>query len=332
MSYQDKLSQYTAEGLISNNMAHIIQNFNGSYIAAIQSKGDSLKEAENILEEFIDLVAIQLREPHTFEPFHQGVRKPIDYYAFGLNMFRPLVDFQRSKTLRLNMIEKMKTQLSLGHNVILLANHQTEPDPQAISLLLEKTHSEFAENIIFVAGNRVIEDPLAVPFSMGRNLLCIYSKKYIDHHPELKSKKLLHNQRTMKRMSELLAEGGHCIYVAPSGGRDRPNEQGCVEVAPFDPQSIEMFWLMAQQAKTPTHFYPLTLATFDLFPPPNSVLKELGEVRQARCSPIHIAFNEEISMDNFPGSEHADKKQRRQMRADYIWDIVKRDYEALRTC
>ncbi len=50
--------------------------------------------------------------------------------------------------------------------------------------------------MIFVAGERVITDPLAVPASMGRNLLCIYSKRYIDHPPELKSEKQLHNKRT----------------------------------------------------------------------------------------------------------------------------------------
>ena len=43
--------------------------------------------------------------------------------------------------------------------------------------------------MIFVAGERVITDPLAIPFSMGSNLLCIYSKRYIDHPPEKKIEK-----------------------------------------------------------------------------------------------------------------------------------------------
>ena len=30
------------------------------------------------------------------------------------------------------------------------------------------------------AGGRVVGDPLAQPFSMGRNLFCVHSKKYID--------------------------------------------------------------------------------------------------------------------------------------------------------
>ena len=92
------------------------------------------------------------------------------------------------------MCGRMEEQLARGENVILLANHQTEPDPQLISLLLEKTHPGFAEEMIFVAGDRVIRDPLAVPFSRGRNLLFIHSKRHIDHPPEQKEQKLLHKK------------------------------------------------------------------------------------------------------------------------------------------
>ena len=80
--------------------------------------------------------------------------------------------------------------------------------------------------MIIVAGHRVVSDPLAIPFSMGRNLLCIYSKKYFESDPAAKADKLQHNQRTMKKMLQLLSEGGKCIYVAPSGGRDRPGAAG----------------------------------------------------------------------------------------------------------
>ena len=56
----------------------------------------------------------------------------------------------------------------------------------------------------------------------------------------------------MELMSRLLQEGGKVIYVAPSGGRDRRNAEGEIEVAPFDPQSVEMFYLMARKGKN-TH-------------------------------------------------------------------------------
>lgn len=326
VNYLDKLAAYVSQGRVPKEINDTLKDFHRSYIEAIRGKGISSLSVEPVLIQFLDRVVEQIAHPYSFLPFHERVTKPFDYYTFGLNLLRPLVDFSQSYVVRMDLIDRMILQLNQGHNVILLANHQTEPDPQAISLLLESTYPTFAEEMIFVAGHRVVTDPLAIPFSMGRNLLCIYSKKYIDHPPELRAEKILHNQRTLKQMGELLKDGGKCIYVAPSGGRDRPNASGDIDVAPFDPQSLEMFWLIAQQSKTPTHFYPLALSTYHLLPPPNSLNKELGEQRQAQCAPIRAAFNDEIDMDTFPGSEQADKKQKRQLRADTIRNIVRQDY------
>eukprot|EP00953_Heterococcus_sp_UTEX-ZZ885_P042334 21517-Heterococcus_DN1.PRE.2 len=67
---------------------------------------------------------------------------------------------------------------------------------------------------------------MAIPFSMGRNLLCIHSKKYMETPPEGKHAKQTHNVRTLKKMSEMMAsEEGQFIWVAPSGGRDRPDPE-----------------------------------------------------------------------------------------------------------
>lgn len=285
---------------------------------------------DSILNQFIQLVGKQLEHPFTFEPYHKKVRHPIDYYKFGLDFIRPLVDLPHSSVHGLDVLDKIDQQLKSKENVVLLANHQTETDPQAIAILLEKTHPHIGEKIIYVAGERVVTDPLAVPCSMGCDLLCIYSKRYIDHPPELKAQKQLHNKNTMELMSRLLQEGGKIIYVAPSGGRDRRNNRGEIEVAPFDPASIEMFYLMARKAKTPTHFYPFCLATYDLLPPPETVQKELGEVRVAKRCPIHIAFAKEFDMEIFPGSEENDKTIRRKARADAIWNLVNSDYQRIK--
>ena len=60
---------------------------------------------------------------------------------------------------------------------------------QVFSVMLDPEHPGFAESTIFVAGDRVTTDLIAQPFSMGRNLLCIFSKKHVDNPPELKSQK-----------------------------------------------------------------------------------------------------------------------------------------------
>lgn len=311
------------EGVIPVKYLEILKGFYLNYKRAICNKNQSVDE---LFVTFLKLIKEQLVNPFTFEPFHQLIRQPFDYYQFGLDLIEPLVNASESTVSGLNYLKEITASLEKGENVIFLANHQTEADPQAISLLLKDSYPQFAEELIFVAGERVITDPLAVPASMGRNLLCIYSKRYIDNPPEQKELKQLHNKKTMELMSQLLSAGGKAIYVAPSGGRDRPNAKGIVEVAPFDPQSIQMFYLMAQRAGHPTHFYPMTLKTFDILPPPLDIQSELGETRTATCAPIHLSFGSKIDMDHFPGSDLTDKHERRAARAEFICNLVKADY------
>lgn len=325
--FLNTLKAQLEESAIPLKYQKLFQEFYKGYRATLQSHGISSAPYDHLFVDFMAMLKQQCLEPYIFQPYHQQIRQPIDYYQFGLDFIRPLVDKERSSVQGLNYLKTIIHSLEKGDNAIFLANHQTEADPQAISILLEDLYPEFAAKMIFVAGERVITDPLAVPFSMGRNLLCIYSKRYIDHPPEQKMQKQLHNKRTMELMSELLSEGGKAIYVAPSGGRDRPNSQGVVEIAPFDPQSIEMFYLMAERAGHPTHFYPLALKTYDLLPPPETIQVELGEVRLTKRGGIHLAFGPRIDMKHFPGSDKKDKHERRQCRADYIWQQVKQDYE-----
>lgn len=326
MSIESKLREYAEQNKIPEKILLIYKGFCETYLGAIKNHEELRAEGERMLSEYLDVVYEQINNPYTFGPYHQRVSTPFDYYQLSLDLFRPLINFSQSKVLGLEHVERMTTQLKAKENVILLANHQIEPDPQIISLLLQKDNADFAKNLIFIAGNRVTTDPLAVPFSMGCNLICIYSKKHMDFAPDLKEQKQLHNQKAMQILKSLLSEGGKCIFVAPSGGRDRINSNGKVEVAPFDAQSIELFWLIAQQAEKPTHFYPMSLATYWLLPPPHSVDIEIGETRSASRSPAHIVFGAELDMDIFPGCVTKDRKLRRQMRAEYIWKIVNDNY------
>lgn len=294
-----------------------------------QAVGPAFQKSIPLWLLFIEMLEEQLENPFEFEPYHKKIRSPIDYYRFGLDFLYPIVDLPHSHLMGIERLDQIALQLSLGDNVVLFANHQSEADPQAIGILLERTHPELAEKIIYVAGERVISDPVAIPFSMGCDLLCIYSKRYIDHPLELKAKKQLHNKHTMDKMSRLLQEGGKIIYVAPGGGRDRRNSEGIIEVAPFDPNSIEMFHLMARKAKRTTHFYPLSVATYRILPPPETIQKELGESRAFERTPIHLFFGAPFDMESFTGSEESDRLVRRKKRADAIWTLVNQQYKIL---
>lgn len=322
-----ELEGYARKQTIPVKYIEILKQFYLGYKEALHLHGIDIAEYKDLFSTYLKLIEKQCLEPYSFEPFHISIRTPFDHYRFGLDMFKPLIDRSLSTMTGIEHLQKAVSCLEKGDNVIFFANHQIEADPQVISLLLEEQFPHLAENLIFVAGERVITDPIAIPLSMGCNLLCIYSKRYIDLPPEHKSKKQLHNKKTMQLMSELLSEGGKAIYVAPSGGRDRPNAQGIFEVAAFDPQSIEMFYLMALRAGHPTHFYPLVLKTYALLPPPESIQIELGEVRLAKRSGIHLAFGPAFDMEHFPDSNITSKHERREARARYIWNRVDTLYQ-----
>ncbi len=310
---------------LSSKNSSILRNFYFEYKKATSSH---LKEEERlaIFSTFFSLMQEQIKSSTAFEPYHQKIREPFDYYQFGLDFTRPLINFQKSWVLGKENLVKANAFLEKQESVVFLANHQTELDPQIIDLLLQKEFPKIASDTIYVAGERVVTDPAAIPFSLGRDLLCIYSKKYIDCVPHLKEKKLYHNQLTMRLTSSLFTEGGKSIYVAPSGGRDRRDKKGEVFPDPFDPQSIEMFYLMSKKAKRRVHFFPLALYTHPVLPPPDTIQKEIGEIRHANFSFCRLCFAEEISMEAFTG---VNKQQARKNRALFITDVVKQEYEKL---
>jgi len=228
---------------------------------------------------------------YTFETAHTAIREPFDYYEWGCNFFRPAMDLDNSVVIGEENLKRAFEQVKAGDNVVFLANHQSEADPQVMSCLLESIGlGKEAAELTYVAGHKVRTDVLAVPFSMGRNILCIHSKKHIDADPETKADKTAENLKTMGAMQQMMKQGGLSIWVAPSGGRDRRNvATGEIPIAPFDQKTIDMFRLMANKSKTPTHFYPLAMVSYYLCPPPDTVEASTGEARNVRFEPVGIA-------------------------------------------
>lgn len=324
--FLDRLTNLVQKGALPEKNARIMQGFYEDYKNAT---GKSDEELEAWFTSFLRLIAEQITSPYQFEPYHKAIRTPFDYWEFGLQLARPL--FAEGSSVRgHDVLKKCEEYLAKKENVILLSNHQTEMDPQIMGCLLEKDYPLLVENLIFVAGQKVITDPVAIPFSMGCNLLCIYSRRYIDIDPETKSQKQEHNSKTMRRMSELLQEGGKCIYVAPSGGRDRRGSTGRPEVAAFDPDSVEMFRLMALKSGKPCHFIPFALMTYDMLPPPETVEIEIGEKRPIQKSKAHLYFGPECFLEEL-GEGASCKHERRAKIAAAVCKKVAEQYQHLET-
>ena len=322
MAFHEKLNSLVKEGKFTPLVAEQLGEFYDSWSMAINHETVPSDQKKEIFDEFASKVEKEVHTPYSFPLFHEKMTLPDDYDLFGKKVMGPLVLLDESKRIGLENADKMVEQIENGENVIFFGNHQIEPDPVMIKVLLEETHPKLVDRLIFVAGHRVTTDPLAIPFSRGCNLLCIYSKKYGEEFPSKREAMLHHNQQTLRKAEELLSKGGQAIYLAPSGGRDRKGPSGQIEVANFDPQSVEMFRLIAKKAKTPTHFYPLALSSFRLLPPPQSIKREIGEQRIASRTPVHIALGKEIDMDRFQGSDDADRKAIRVHRAKYIHQMV----------
>jgi glycerol-3-phosphate O-acyltransferase len=189
LTFRDKIADYLKRGLITPKVEESLLGFYNTYCEALKKHLLPLEKYEPIFDTYLDLVKQHLQKPFNFQPYHKKVCDPFDFYAFGVNFFKPLVDETNSTVVGKKNIQDVADHLKKKNNVIFFANHQIEADPQALSILLDDLYPEIASNMIFVAGERVTTDPLAVPFSMGRNLLCIYSKRYIDNPPEKKSRK-----------------------------------------------------------------------------------------------------------------------------------------------
>ncbi|CAM6066071.1 unnamed protein product [Sphagnum tenellum] len=303
-----------------------------NYKDAVRSSGVNNADdiAVEVMSTVLDRILLQFENPFTFPSYHQRMLEPYDYYEFGQNYVRPLIDYRNSYLGNIGVFDEIEGYLKRGENVILLSNHQTEADPAVIALLLETTHPFLAENLTYVAGDRVVLDPFCKPFSMGRNLLCVYSKKHLYDIPALAEMKRIANTRTLREMSALLRNGGQLIWIAPSGGRDRPDPVTQEWVpAPFDTSSVMSAKRLSDSVRVPGHIYPTALLCFNIMPPPYQVEKELGERRAVGYSGVGFAVGPEICYDSLTSSIK-DKNTARDLYTQAAWEVVNANYNVLK--
>jgi glycerol-3-phosphate O-acyltransferase len=304
-----------------NKMEPLLGHFLKEYMIAAQvshteNPTDTFTEPYVTVERFVKgaTYAVQYGVPaspdfYTFDVSHTALQGDqvgygrTDFYSYGNNFFRHCMDFATTNTLATHVLGADNLQQALqqsqaGDNVVFFANHQSEADPQVVSLCFEKAGPEYANaaaQMLYVAGHKVTTDVLAIPFSMGRNLICIHSKKHIDADKETKPRKQKQNLKAMNGLLRKLKEGGTMVWVAPSGGRDRRDPiTGQVPVAQFDSKTIDMFRLMGNKSGKPTHYYTMAMVSYDLCPPPDTVEAGTGEKRNVRYSPVGIKIGTEL--------------------------------------
>jgi glycerol-3-phosphate O-acyltransferase len=149
--------------------------------------------------------------------------------------------------------------------------------------------------------------------------------------PELVEMKRKANTRSLKEMATLLRSGSQIIWIAPSGGRDRPvANSGEWEPAPFDPSSVDNMRRLVDHSGPPGHIYPLAILCHDIMPPPLKVEKEIGEKRIISYHGTGISVAPEVSFSNATAAcENPEKAKEAYSKA--LYDSVTNQYDVLKS-
>lgn len=298
------LNTEVSNGRIPKQLIPLWTDFFNNYKIALLSADlptHDMKLVSQVQASIADTVINQFADPYKFPSRHEAITEPYDYFEFGQTYVGSLIDFTKSYLGHRERFDEIEKQLEAGENVIILANHQSEADPGIWAHMLIKTHPRLAKSVFYVAGDRVVSDPLCVPFSMGRNLFCVHSKRHMEDDPATKSEKMAMNRKTLGAMGEALGAGGSLLWIAPAGGRDRPGDDGVYVPAQFDPTAVELMRALAakaaKKAGRTTHLYPFAMYSAPLMPPPKTVDKALGERRMVNFTGVGISVGEELDVE-----------------------------------
>ncbi|GMY29665.1 glycerol-3-phosphate acyltransferase, chloroplastic isoform X2 [Fagus crenata] len=314
---------------VASGMEELYHNYKNAVFQSGNPRADEIV-LSNMAMAF-DRMFFDVEDPFVFPPYHKALREPFDYYMFGQNYIRPLVDFRNSYVGNISLFYEMEEKLQQGHNIVLMSNHQTEADPAIIALLLEATNPQIAENMTYVAGDRVLIDPLCKPFSIGRNLICVYSKKHMDDDPELVEMKRKSNTRSLKEMALRLRGGSQLIWIAPSGGRDRPDPHTEEWYpAPFDTSSVDNMRRLVEHSGTPGHIYPMALLGHNIMPPPLEVEKEIGEKRFIAFHGVGLSVSPGISFSEI-STACENPEEAKEAYTQALYNVVTEQYNVLKS-
>src|SRR5579863_3542705 len=130
-SFLSSLEQSIQAGSIPSKYGAIIEKFYLCYQEATSTKEEKTSDHDAVFLTLLQLIEQQCKTPFDFQPYHAMIRTPFDYYQFGLDLVKPLVDLPRSTIHGLDSLKQIAAALEKRDNVIFFANHQTEADPQA---------------------------------------------------------------------------------------------------------------------------------------------------------------------------------------------------------
>lgn len=172
----------------TKSMASMLAHFTNEYFAAASNSfaaGNTEYNPKDAAQRFMKALELGMKHglggnKFTFGVTHKALRgkgepqdheledadgnpNAYDFYKFGCDFFRPAMDLDNSVVLGQDNLAKAVQQIKDGENVVFLANHQSEADPQVFSVLLETIGlNDEAADVVYVAGHKVTTDALAM--------------------------------------------------------------------------------------------------------------------------------------------------------------------------
>ena len=74
------------------------------------------------------------------------------------------------------------------------------------------------------------------------------------------------------------------MWVAPSGGRDRPNESDDWLPAAFDASAVELMRTLLGKTQRPGHLYPFAMSSWEIMPPPKVCVIQMQRCTACSCA------------------------------------------------
>lgn len=99
MDYLVTLKEACSQGIVPEKQMLMLRNFCKTYLDGAVSNGWSREKSRVLLEQFLELIIQQVKEPYQFESFHRGVKEPFNYYQFGIELIRPLIKLDQTGLL-----------------------------------------------------------------------------------------------------------------------------------------------------------------------------------------------------------------------------------------
>ena len=111
MVFAARLKRALEQGEVPEKTYKIVLQLYESYARSLELAGFRMQDFDHLFDDLLMLMIKHLKNPFYFGSYHKRILEPYNYFRFGIEFIRPLVDQQRSRVLGIDTIKKISNQL-----------------------------------------------------------------------------------------------------------------------------------------------------------------------------------------------------------------------------